>query len=241
MCIRDRYKVDHSYTQLLQFGMGQGCKFFDTPCIDKQGRAQFEGFCNVKQQDLCTYDRRGRGTCMMVESKTAVPQHFDHLGDKFSTFFDPYTDNCPYSIPYSNGLCSEVKNTASSKHFGFDQELGPRSRCFDGDYMKKWSGKPTRHSACHTFQCAKNEAGQLVVVINIGSNKVVCPAEGGKAPIPGYSGTIICPKGAVFCTIEQVNECADFNFCSAIGKCWGGRCICPNGSNPRDCSLTASE
>eukprot|EP01017_Pseudomicrothorax_dubius_P017272 TRINITY_DN19553_c0_g1_i1.p1 TRINITY_DN19553_c0_g1~~TRINITY_DN19553_c0_g1_i1.p1 ORF type:complete len:172 (+),score=16.06 TRINITY_DN19553_c0_g1_i1:250-765(+) len=171
----------------------------------------------------------------MMESKTVVPEHFDYTGSNIMAH-DVFMDNCPYAIPYLNGLCSDPKNVIQGQSVAFDEELGPRSRCFNGDYVKKSYAKTTRHFGCHTFECAKNEAGQVTVVINIGQSKVVCPPNGGNVPIPGYVGTIECPKESVFCAIEYFNECFGLNFCSGVGKCWGGPCLCPRGVNPRDCS-----
>eukprot|EP01017_Pseudomicrothorax_dubius_P014889 TRINITY_DN17391_c0_g1_i1.p1 TRINITY_DN17391_c0_g1~~TRINITY_DN17391_c0_g1_i1.p1 ORF type:complete len:340 (-),score=50.93 TRINITY_DN17391_c0_g1_i1:7-1026(-) len=226
------YKIDHSVAQILKFGMGKTCKFLDTPCIDKSGRPLLEG-----------YEAHGKGKCLMVQSPETIPKHFDYLETGFSAI-DPFSDNCPFATQPSKRLCSDIESVKEEDKELYGEEIGVGSRCFEGDYYKKavkLHKARKHHTGCHKFRCDKNEAGRVFLNIFVEKSTILCPPEGGKIMIPGYIGKIECPAGALFCAVEQINECASLNFCSGVGKCWAGRCLCPNGTNQRDCSIIKRE
>eukprot|EP01017_Pseudomicrothorax_dubius_P004105 TRINITY_DN10749_c0_g1_i2.p1 TRINITY_DN10749_c0_g1~~TRINITY_DN10749_c0_g1_i2.p1 ORF type:complete len:306 (-),score=64.28 TRINITY_DN10749_c0_g1_i2:77-994(-) len=220
------YQVDKSNAQLLSAGSRQGCRFLESHCI-QNGKVILEGFCSQQDPEGCTLNHLAKGFCPEKE-------------DPSKGFYDPFTDDCPYKVPFDGKAeCQMNENRNPALADSYDEDFGPRSRCFEGDYLKKgrrgeYKGKT--HGACHNFECRRDEARREFVIINVGKTSVRCPPEGGFVSIPNYVGKIKCPRGDLFCPTEFINECALHNYCGGVGKCFAGRCYCPRPRVGTDCS-----
>jgi len=217
--------------------------------------------CNTTA--TCTVNTNGVTVCTNSVQNcvctSTVPSAFDYFGGSIA--IDDLADNCPYSSPYTSGICGYSWNTDSANGFVFDEYYGPGSRCFTGNFAKHGYGNPL-HSSCQKFSCSTDNTGAAIINISIGPIQnngslvyingslvyinVTCPSTGGTVPVTipstlnitnvSYSGNLTCPTNvASFCNVES-NNCASNNWCSEIGVCYNNQCICPLGFETPNCS-----
>lgn len=131
--------------------------------------------------------------------------------------------NCMYANPKDNSTAvgggdtgSKLKEFVSSFGSALDMETFggqarcPQCRCLSSSLMeltKGYNPQQPQYGLCYRVNCYRPDYLQIAIRSMISSDLSVwysCPAEGGKLYIPGFTGTVVCPKATEFCANEVI-------------------------------------
>jgi len=132
------YKVDYSFAESMTYGKGQGCAFFDTPCMDyKTFKPNFKEFCSPLNSVGPSWSKKGWGFCGVVFLSNSNTDYGLHLAfdywNNHTIVWDKYSDNCPtYYVFYktasiSPGFDCENRDSFGSSRLGLSEYGYPRS------------------------------------------------------------------------------------------------------------------
>ena len=141
------YQPDYSMGESFTWGSGDGCGFYNGPCVTQGGVPLYDEYCAPLTQRGCAYNARGKGFCgsfpgyVLVDS--TLPNYLDYWGNKTVVGYK-FSDNCPIYNYYANSDCEDP----NSKAGGITGEVfSPSSRCFSGNLVKS-SVIPTQRGYC---------------------------------------------------------------------------------------------
>ena len=83
------------------------------------------------------------------------------------------------------------------------QSFGDESFCFISSLLPANSqNNETLRTICYSIECDSSKKNIIVIV---GSEKIICPSEGGNITHPGYKGILECPKYEDMCSLNDNN------------------------------------
>ena len=233
------YRVNYSKAEYLFWGRGRGCAFLTESCITEDFHARFPEFCDRLNGEYCTFDHLYKGVCAIRDSGVNMSiSSWDYFKNG-TIALDPFSDNCPYAIYYSNGDCREP----GPQYRAIDQAYGKDSRCFEGNLIKE-GFMPLRDATityCLQFSCHAIEWADVYRMnVQIGANTVTCEYSGQQITVPGYTGTLKCPDPKYFCLNSARKYCR--NGCTGRGECINDTCVCKDGWDENyDCALSKDQ
>ena len=221
------YTADYTLATTPTFGVPQGCAFFDSKCVVNGVSSNSETWVDKYDEITCDVFALNKGYGSVSTYSGDLPAGYQYFTAKTSGGDDAYADYCPYRKSYSNGNCRD-------KPFIWDYKTnevaGPKSRCFDSTLSTAYN--IGEYSACYEVIACSDTAA----TVKIGTQTISCPFTGATLTVPGYYGTIKCPKSKILC--DNVS-CP--SMCYARGKCVKGECICLDGFGGLDCSIACSK
>lgn len=207
------YRVDHNFTEELEWGRGFGCSFVDDRCEESWPTFEDSGvsgyFCNKKllPTSYCTFDQRGKGFCTAAVYSQPLPEYYQHFSDPNIGGQNPLTDYCPYIVRNPDGDCTNPDNKDGVDAASTGEYFGEMSRCFASDlttslFINPLSDLGTR---CFMYSCING-----VLYTNVGKKWIKCPLDGGHIKrVVGYSGSITCPKASFICKANETSSNSD--------------------------------
>ena len=211
------YKVNYYSGGLFKFGKNMGCSFFDKKCIEDGSTDFKEEFCTKKDEYFCSRSKINKGKCVIVESSNTIPKRYryfddDNLGGFEVANYCPVSNNIEKNGDYYPLNCRVGTSTFSSE---YGEIIGNSSFCFISSLLPNNSNvNPSDRAICYKVEC---DSDNLKIIVNIGSNKVYCPTEGGIIDNPsGFKGTINCPQYYEICGQETEKE---GDICNDIFDC----------------------
>lgn len=127
------YTVNYSQAEPLAWGKSRGCTFLSSYCINSATKLPISSeFCQQLNTQGCTADYTTKALCAV---KVGAPAYtaWNYFNNN-TVSVDPYADNCPYFIPYSQGDC---RNPSHDTHeVLFEEKYGSKSKCFVGTLTK---------------------------------------------------------------------------------------------------------
>eukprot|EP00163_Fabomonas_tropica_P017262 TRINITY_DN306_c0_g1_i1.p1 TRINITY_DN306_c0_g1~~TRINITY_DN306_c0_g1_i1.p1 ORF type:complete len:880 (-),score=245.53 TRINITY_DN306_c0_g1_i1:175-2814(-) len=182
------YGINYAKAEVLEWGRNAGCKMAQDKCNTWNNKY----YCSSNRAKACTHDRTAVGFCSRSKFSGPLPAHFQYFKNANEGGGDMYADYCPIVQPYANTVCSNHAHKAEYDNV-FGVTYGRESICFESSLLKKgYTAKVG--PGCFKHAC-KNKA--LYVVINNKMHK--CAANGGELKIPGFDGSITCPKTHEVC------------------------------------------
>lgn len=127
------YTVDYSKAEQLMYGMGAGCPFVQSKCIESGVSLYPWYFTTNFNENGCYFDFTKKGVST-VSSSGNIPSEFNYFNTPV-TALDPFGDNCPSYVMYEHGDCRVALDHVA---FGLvDENYGVDSRCFMGTFVKE--------------------------------------------------------------------------------------------------------
>jgi hypothetical protein len=211
------YKTNKYTGGLFRYGKNEGCNFLDTKC-STNGTSEFPSeFCsNGAYSSVCTAGCLSRGICYISQYESDIEINYQYFTNpKLGGFI--LADYCPvaavptntsnfYSYSCSSGLSrypQDMQEVISRDSLCFMSTLIKQDKY--NDYKNKYGN--TDNAICYLYDCDyKNQKLQVLV----GNSYVICPQQGGYVVVPGYIGTLYCPKYDRVCTgISKCNNMID--------------------------------
>ena len=98
--------------------------------------------------------------------------------------------------------CNSGTSTLESD---YGEVIGNSSFCFISSLLPSSSSlKSTSQAICYNVKCDK---ANKQLILNIGSNSVICPKDGGTLSDPvGFKGSIICPEYSDICGYDSDDD-----------------------------------
>lgn len=201
------YKTNSYTGGLFRYGKNQGCDFLSKKCT-KNGTSDYPNeFCsNGAYSNVCTAGYLSKGICYITEMEKALDSPYRYFNNPFIGGYR-LADYCPIAAvptnssqyyPYS---CSSGLSRYPS---GLEEVISRDSLCFLSTLIRqdKYNELRNRYgrsnnAICYTYDCDyANKKLQIV----IGNSYVTCPQQGGYVVVPGYVGTLLCPRYDRVCT-----------------------------------------
>lgn len=201
------YKVDYYSGGLFKFGKNAGCSFFNQKCIEN-GQTNFANeFCTNFNGDFCTRSKAIKGKCLVFRHQDTIPSRYRYFDSKKDGGFRA-ANYCPVSIleddenDYYPTNCNSGTSTLESD---YGEVIGNSSFCFISSLLPSSSSlSPTSQAICYNVKCDK---ANKQLIINIGSNSVICPKDGGTLSDPaGFKGSINCPEYNEICGYDSDDD-----------------------------------
>ena len=201
------YKVDYYSGGLFKFGKNAGCSFFNQKCIEN-GQTNFANeFCTNFNGDFCTRSKAIKGKCLVFRHQDTIPSRYRYFDSKKDGGFRA-ANYCPVSIleddenDYYPTNCNSGTSTLESD---YGEVIGNSSFCFISSLLPSSSSlSPTSQAICYNVKCDK---ANKQLIINIGSNSVICPKDGGTLSNPvGFKGSINCPEYNEICGYDSDDD-----------------------------------
>jgi len=200
------YQVDYNMAEPFTYGKNRGCAFLDSSCLTANNKAAFAEFCDVKDQEGCSWTNRGVTYCPFNDPD----------------YMDPFADQCAVPRVYMDLDCENKAHQSANA----DETFGLGSKCFTGTL----NIEVNRPAYCLQSQCELKSSGAYNVKVQVGKTSVSC-AKAGSIAVPGYTGTLTCPDPATFCA-----EISCKAGCFGRGKCVQKKCQCVDGWTSDDCT-----
>lgn len=210
------YKVEYYSGGLFKFGKNAGCSFFNQKCIEN-GQSNFPNeFCTNFNGDFCTRSRGVKGQCLVFHHQETIPSRYRYFENKKDGGFRA-ANYCPVSILQDDSndyYPSNCNSGTSSLDSEYGEVIGNSSFCFISSLLPSSSSLTTTSQAiCYNVKCDK---ANKQLIVNIGSNSVICPTEGGTLSDPaGFRGSIDCPEYTDICGYES----DDNSICNEMFDC----------------------
>ena len=218
------YKVKYYTGGLMRFGKNKGCSFITNDCFKPLSRTQLKSsfpneFCSDTYSSVCSSGRQSRGVCYILNNKIDSNEKIYNRQGYLSTYGKENVEFCPVVLEtkrsntrYYNGSCKNGDNTFGDEivfknDYGnynkFLEEFGNFSFCALSSILEKEENdenyvgviRPT----CYKMFCSNKS-----LTIQIKTEYVVCPREGGILKIGGiysnYLGHLYCPDYYLICT-----------------------------------------
>ena len=211
------YKVNYYSGGLFKFGKNKGCDFLNKKCINNGVLLSEEEFCKTPMKPLCFASKTIKGYCGIFDysdSTTSIPpeyQYFDNpnYGGFYPANFCPVSASTDSETDYYPDSC---KVGTSSLHSDFGEKIGSSSFCFVSSLLPTSTEMNSidPQSICYSVQC---DSSNKQIIVNVGSQKVTCPTEGGEINPSGFKGSIICPKYIDICDFKDNIICNDLYDC----------------------------
>jgi hypothetical protein len=208
------YQVNYYTGGLFKFGKNKGCAFFNRKCLYNGVTSFSDEFCTNYNQESCTNSRTNKGSCIVYNYNTEVPEEYRYFtnpryGGFLAANYCPVTDvesnlknndYYPNSCNYGTPSLSDYGEIIGDKSFCFNSSLLPSSSTLEAEY----------HSIYYEVECVnKNKQ----IIIKYGSTSVNCPTSGGSFSPSGFKGTVICPKYYDICSSGADKLCNDMFDC----------------------------
>ena len=236
------YKARYYTGGLMRYGKNKGCEFVRNKCVDsdKSINPLFENeFFNETHDFIdqrCSSGRQSRGYyaywIRKVENNPTNPNYLnvtDYGGW-------PGADYCPVleiasekEFNYYVGQCSEkgsgefglFRKRYYPNFFNTSQEMqlltgefySDYSFCFLSSLIKEENNVNFNYSNSVRAVCYEIFCSSKSLTIKIQDNYIICPRAGGKIPLKGFNGFILCPdynlmcSGTVIC--NNMFDCVD--------------------------------
>ena len=200
------YKVDYYSGGLFKFGKNMGCSFFDKKCIEN-GETEFKKeFCTNPNGYFCSRSRAFKGSCLIMNHQETIPKRYRYFSNSHYGGFRP-ANYCPVSnIEESDSdyFPSSCYLGSSNLNSDYGESFSASSFCFISSLLPSNSSLNTEERAiCYRVKCDQDNKQ---IIVNIGSNSVICPTEGGTINTPnGFKGSIICPEFNDICGVDSEN------------------------------------
>ena len=197
------YKVEYYSGGLFKYGKNMGCSFFDNKCIEK-GTTEFQkDFCTNPGGSFCSRSRAIKGRCIINEYSD-IPKRYRYFDNKKFGGFLP-ANYCPVSnIIDSNSDYYPASCYVGSSNLEpeFGETIGNSSFCFISSLSPSNSSNIIEEQAiCYKVDC---DLINKQIIVNIGSNQIKCPKEGGTITNPdGFKGSINCPEYSDICGLDS--------------------------------------
>ena len=209
------YKVNYYSGGLFKFGKNKGCGFFNTKCIINE-KAVFDDFCDVEDKPLCSSSRALKSSCFLVYHLYNIPSQYQYFSDKTRGGF-PTASYCP--VPYDS-YTSSYYYYPNHCQVGFSQLpddygeiIGNQSFCFMSSLLPNNSTEilTSNIPICYEIECNTTKKR---IILKIGSENVTCPTNGGiVSKVPGFNGTLECPKYNDICLENDTFVCNEMYSC----------------------------
>lgn len=126
------YQPDYTMVDGTTWGEGDGCGFYDGPCVARGGVPRFDEYCAPLTQKGCSFNARGKAFCGSfpgaVMTDPNLPAVWDYWGNKTVVGYK-FNDNCPVYNFYANTDCEDTQSSVNSI---VGEVFGHSSRCFTG-------------------------------------------------------------------------------------------------------------
>jgi len=124
------YEVNYEMAESITWGKNRGCSFIQGDCINTLSKkSNFEEFCTPLLKRSCSWTKRSGSACgaFQLQIDSNIPSVINWWGNNTVTQ-DPFSDNCPILLPYSNLDCEDSSNqksaTITAEFYGYG------SKCF---------------------------------------------------------------------------------------------------------------
>ncbi|EGR30431.1 leishmanolysin family protein, putative [Ichthyophthirius multifiliis] len=204
-------EVNENMADNLYWGKGKGCSFVIEGCYSKQKFDEFPQEMKVQ----CSFENDGYG----------FPET------------TPYFDKCLMKDIYGNKLCTSFKNNFQFNNSDIALEyFGISSKCFNSTSSNNVKLLNDEQARCHMFKCSPDHKSISIFFPQI-KRQIICTKEKEEKLINPQNdrfGKIVCPSSFLqFC--DYVHICP--NYCSSVGFCVRGVCLCLPGWGGVDCSV----
>ena len=234
------YQVDYRGADIPEFGLGAGCDFVDSKCIQNDkvpswgkgmfcdSPVQFDGDGQIVPDIAtlsCGPDHRSWTACDLWDTSSAPFAVFESIpgiqlfsDSSLSPSFG-FASSCP--IPATSVGVDCTTEDDSYQPFYDVESRGADSRCVQTSYFT--GAERILRPACVRTSC---DAERRKVVVGEGDDEVVCDYDGQVLRLKsGSSATFECPRLASVC--PELNSCP--GACSGRGVCvfdGGPKCEC---------------
>ena len=201
------YKVEYYSGGLFKFGKNAGCSFFDQKCIEN-GQTNFANeFCTNFNGDFCSRSKAVKGKCLVFHHQDTIPSRYRYFDNKKDGGFRA-ANYCPVSILEENSndyYPTNCNSGTSTLESDYGEVIGNSSFCFISSLLPSSSTlKSTSQAICYNVKCDK---ANKQLILNIGSNSVICPKDGGTLTDPaGFKGSISCPEYSDICGYDSDDD-----------------------------------
>eukprot|EP01029_Cantina_marsupialis_P018833 TRINITY_DN4357_c0_g2_i1.p1 TRINITY_DN4357_c0_g2~~TRINITY_DN4357_c0_g2_i1.p1 ORF type:complete len:1627 (+),score=510.57 TRINITY_DN4357_c0_g2_i1:84-4964(+) len=242
------YNVDTGRTELLNWGLKEGCAFVDDYCSSWNSNY----FCQEINLPGCTVDGIFKSTCNLRDmSPTTLPASFQYFDDA-SWGGSSFYDYCPIFYPDFDSSADCRSGEINSGVWFLGETHSAKARCIVGDFaMTSVISQKKRRATCQEIQCVTKDDGSKELEINLERKYTIkCPVAGGEVDLysytgGSYTGTMMCPPAKSMCANFGFcpDDCNQAGTCLSDGscECWtgfaGDKCeekLCPN-SNDQEC------
>jgi hypothetical protein len=203
------YQVDYSMSNLFLWGKNKGCGFFNETClhiVNNTTISRFKNeFCSTLDEDVCSVSHIFRGECLGRKYKQEISPNERYFNDPFIGGRDRMTDYCPIAIEQNGHQAYYGGSCRKGRAVNGIEKVCPECACFlsnlkpiktnlrkSEDSIVIEADNERLQASCYEYKC---EADGLYFVVN--DNKYKCFES--SIVIPGYAGTIICPKYEDLC------------------------------------------
>ena len=196
------YKVNYYSGGLFKYGKNKGCDFFDTKCIIN-GKATFEEFCDQKDEPICSSSRMLKSSCLIYDYQEIIPSEYRYFSNSHRGGFWP-AEYCPVALElipeetldYFPNHCQFGTSTLSNE---YGETIGKNSFCFMSSLLpESSSNQNSQITICYEVEC---DTSNNNIIVKLGSQSIICPTDGGVIDnVPGYKGSINCPKYSDICS-----------------------------------------
>ena len=206
------YKVNYFSGGLFKFGKNKGCAFFSEKCM-KNGKATFEEFCDVRGEPKCTSSRSIKSSCFIVQYQSDIEADYRYFSDRRTGGFYS-ADYCPVAHEYvdANDYFPKHCNYGNSNNLGKYEQMGDNSLCFISSLVPTSDTNTgvNKKAVCYEVECNSFDK-QLIV--KVGSQRIICPQNGGEYAPSGFKGSIECPKYDDLCNTNDDTVCNEMFDC----------------------------
>ena len=210
------YKVEYYSGGLFKFGKNMGCEFFDKKCVEN-GRTDFEkDFCINPNDNFCSRSRGFKGKCLISSYKETIPKKYRYFSNSKYGGFRP-ANFCPVSNveeTESDYFPTSCFVGSSNLNSDYGEVISNSSFCFISSLLPSNSSLSIEEKAiCYRVNC---DQYNKQIIVNIGSNSLICPTEGGIVSAPnGFKGSIVCPEFNDICGVDS----EDGSSCNEMFNC----------------------
>jgi hypothetical protein len=211
------YKTNKYTGGLFRYGKNQGCDFLDKKC-SKNGTSEYPTeFCgNGPYSSVCTSGSLSRAICYITEMETPIDVNYRYFTNSNLGGYR-LADYCPVAaVPTNTSNYYPYSCSSGLSRYPADmQEVISRdSLCFLSTLIKndKYNDYKNNfgkidNAICYMYDCDYDNQKLQVLV---GNSYVICPQQGGYVVVPGYVGTLLCPKYDRICTgVSKCNNMID--------------------------------
>jgi leishmanolysin len=211
------YKTNKYTGGLFRYGKNEGCGFLNQRCSINGTSDYPNEFCNNgPYSSVCTAGYLSRAICYITEMESQIDVNYRYFTNSRLGGYR-LADYCPVAAvptnttnyyPYScsSGLSqfpADMNEVISRDSICFLSTLIKQDKF--NDYKDKYGKKD--NAICYTYDC--DYINQRLQVL-IGNSFAICPQQGGYVVVPGYVGTLLCPRYDRVCTgISKCNNMID--------------------------------
>ena len=167
------YKVNYYSGGLFKFGKNKGCEFFQTACVNSNGVANFDEFCNTNGEAKCSSSRAIKTSC--------------YKGGIVSA------NNCPVPFEYHSNTTYFQKHCNIGTASESLEKMGASSFCFMSSLSQE-NSVPLR-PVCYEISC---DTSNKKINVKVGSVTISCDNQIVSNP-SGLQGSLECPKYSDLC------------------------------------------